>query len=141
MGKRGPVPKRTAARRRRTTDGVETTITQREGRALPPQLPEDAHPLARAWYDSLASSGQSNYYEPSDWAAAVYVAEAVTRNLAARRFSHQAFATIFSAMTDLLTTEASRRRVRMEIERARDEEESAAGVAAIEDYRAMLGLE
>ena len=141
MGKRGPVPKRTAARRRRTTDGVETTITQREGRALPPQLPEDAHPLARAWYDSLAASGQSNYYEPSDWAAAVYVAEAITRNLTARRFSHQAFATIFSAMTDLLTTETSRRRVRMEIEHARDEEESAAGVAAINDYRAMLGLE
>ena len=87
------------------------------------------------------ASGQSNYYEPSDWAAAVYVAEAITRNLAARRFSHQAFATIFSAMTDLLTTETSRRRVRMEIERARDEEESATGVAVIEDYRAMLGLE
>ena len=43
-------------------------------------------------------------------------------------------------MTDLLTTEASRRRVRMEIEHARDEEEPT-GVAAIEDYRAMLGLE
>ena len=73
---------------------------------MPPQLSEDTHPVARAWYDSLASSGQSDYYEPSDWAAAVYVAEAISRNLAARRFSHQAFATIFSAMADLLTTEA-----------------------------------
>ena len=141
MGRRGPVPKRTATRRRRNADSVETTTTQREGRALPPELPEDSHAVARAWYDSLAASGQSTYYEPSDWAAAVYVAEAITRNLAARRFSYQAFATIFSAMADLLTTEASRRRVRMEIERARDEEEESAGVAAIEDYRAMLGLE
>ena len=107
---------------------------------MPPQLSEDTHPVARAWYDSLASSGQSDYLEPSDWAAAVYVAEAISCNLAARRFSHQVFATIFSAMADLLTTEAPRRGVRVEIERARDEEEST-GVAAINDYRAMLGLE
>ena len=39
------------------------------------------HPLANAWYAFLASSGQSAFYEPSDWGLAVLVAESMSRDL------------------------------------------------------------
>ncbi|PSJ29566.1 hypothetical protein B7P34_06775 [Streptosporangium nondiastaticum] len=97
------------------------------------------HAIACDWYLSLGASGQSQFYEPSDVATARYVAEAMSRNLAAGRFSAQLFAAVSSAMTELLTTEGARRRVRVELERAPAEEENPAGVTAIADYRAALG--
>jgi hypothetical protein len=76
------------------------------------------HPIAANWYESLAISGQSIWYEPSDWAAAQYLAEAMTRNLEAYKFSSQLFGAAWQAMNDLMTTEGSRRRLRLELERA-----------------------
>ncbi|MEW2580139.1 hypothetical protein [Streptomyces syringium] len=102
--------------------------------------PEDSwHPIARDWYCSLSTSGQSQFYEPSDVATARYVAEAMSRNLAGARFSAQLFAAVSSAMTELLTTEGARRRVRIELEREPAEKGTPAGVTAIADYRAALG--
>ena len=103
------MPKRSTERRRRNKVPGETTV-HREGEVKPPSLPKDTHAIARRWYQSLVESGQSEFYEPSDWAAALYVAEAMTRNLKAPRFSAQMFGAIWSAMDDLLTTESARRR-------------------------------
>jgi hypothetical protein len=133
------VPKRTEVRRRRNKDADGLTTVR--GRAadsvtVPPADP-DWHPVARSWYLSLQASGQSHWYEPSDWAFAVYVAEAMSRNLQqGGRMSAQMFAAVMSAMTELLTTEGARRRVRMEL--AKDEPTEDASVTAIDDYRKML---
>lgn len=98
------------------------------------------HPVAQAWFRSLEQSGQSQFYEPSDWAAARYVAEVMSRNLTASRFSAQLFAGVWTAMSELLTTEGARRRARLEIERETGQEDpETAEVAAIEDYRRTLG--
>lgn len=39
------------------------------------------HPIAAAWYAALGKSGQSIFYEPSDWALAMMIAESMSRDL------------------------------------------------------------
>ena len=138
-GTRGPVPKRSNERRRRNKESkVETVKPLTEKVKQPPADPK-WHPIAREWYESLAISGQAHFYEPSDWIFAKYVAEAMSRNLKApkTKFSSVLFASVCSGMSDLLTTEAARRRVRMEIER-NGVSEQPASVTAIADYRKRL---
>lgn len=137
MGSRGPVPKRSTERRRRNKDSQITATVKTAGPVKAPPASKDWHPIARSWYRSLKESGQSQFYEPSDWAAAKYVAEVMSRHLAREQPSAQLFTGIWSALTDLLTTEAARRRVRMEVERGDDEPEDA-GVTALDEYRRAL---
>ncbi|MFJ9408569.1 hypothetical protein [Streptomyces sp. NPDC101393] len=98
------------------------------------------HPIAADWFESLIDSGQSHYYEASDWATAVYVAEAMSRNLKQGKFSAQLFQSVMSGMTELLTTEGARRRARVELERAGETEQSVdPAVALMDDYRKAAG--
>lgn len=96
------------------------------------------HPIAADWYRSLETSGQAVFFQPSDWAAARYVAEVMSRNLRAGRFSAQLFAACWSAMGELLTTEGARRRVRIEVKAETSEPDEDASVTAIADYRRAL---
>lgn len=141
MGQRGPVPKRSDERRRRNKESEPDKVRAIVEHVVVPKPSLKWHPIAKAWYEALAESGQSKFYEPSDWAAAQYVAESMSINLrqAKARFSAVLFSAVWTAMGDLLTTEAERRRVRMEIDRGAEQLELPAGVAAIEDYRRELG--
>lgn len=112
-----------------------TTTAKVAGAVEIPQPSDSWHPIAVAWYESLAESGQSQFYEPSDWASAVLVAEVMTVNLSAGRFSSELFKGVWSAMGELLSTEGSRRRVRLEVERAVDEPK---GVTSIVEYKRRL---
>lgn len=133
----GPVPKRSEERRRRNKpEGPALAKVAASGAVVAPEPSEAWHAVAVAWYRSLADSGQVRFYEPSDWATAYYVAEAMSRNLDANaRFSAQLFASVMSAMTDLLTTEGARRRARLEIEREQAEPETPAAVKIMDKYR------
>ena len=133
MATRGPVPKPSSQRRRRNKESRVTTAPT--GHVAPPAPEPDPtwQPIAAEWFCSLSESGQSQFYEPSDWATARYVAEAMSRNLASSRLSGQLFAAVMAAMTELLTTEGSRRRARVELERAEPVEPP--GVALMADYR------
>lgn len=135
----GPIAKRSTERRRRNIVPGETVI-RKTARVVVPGLPkkgsdEDVHPIARRWYNSLKASGQSEYFEPSDWAAALYVCEAMTKNLSGR-FSAQLFAVVWAAMEDLLTTEQARRKARIEVERGLGEEKE--GPTPLDVYRKMV---
>lgn len=66
---------------------------------------------------ALTESAQAKYFEPSDWQAARFVAHEMDRYIRSARPSSQMFAALMSAMSDLLVTEGTRRRVRIEIER------------------------
>lgn len=153
----GPPPKRRAERRRRNVSGDESTVvvgedgalaeTKPDGETVPvvlnrglpvPDPPVGAHAIAVAWYEALKVSGQAIYFEPSDWAAALLVVEVMTRNLAGRRFSAELFGRVWTAMTDLLTTEGARRRVRIEIERKTGTPIKSVSDAAIVDYKRRL---
>lgn len=131
---RGPVPKRQSQRRRQNKP-EKTDQVKAHGKVAVPEVSETWHPVAKDWFKSLAESGQAQFFEPSDWQGARFVAEAMTENLNAGRFSAQLFASVWTAMGELLTTEGSRRRVRLEIERETGDPDEEAAVAAIDDYR------
>lgn len=116
MGTRGPVPKRSDQRRRMNKPEIPVSTAPAGKVERNPADPE-WHPIAHSWYESLAESGQSAFYQRSDWETARYVAEAMSRNLVASRFSAQLFAAVMSATTSLLATEGDRRRLRIELER------------------------
>lgn len=138
----GPVPKRSDQRRRRNTSDGPTLAKAEAGKApVIPRASGDWHPIAKRWFQSLKDSGQAQFYEQSDWLTAVYVAEAMSRNLASTKFSAQLFQSVMSAMTDLLTTEGARRRARVELEREEIGEDpaEAARVTLMESYRKAAG--
>lgn len=155
MGARGRVPKRSDQRRR-------TNSPEPEKVELPPAdvtVPEPDgkwHEVAVAWYSSLKDSGQSKFYEASDWATAYLIAENISRELKPQVVSvveetgEPVWASVpmkgatlgayLKAMSTLLVTEGDRRRAGVELRRA-----SAAAsavdhpaVAELDDYRARL---
>lgn len=133
----GPVPKRDDQRRRRNVPAVPTTRAVGAAEVAVPEPDAGWHPIARDWFVSLAGSGQGRFYEPSDWQTARYVAESMSRNLSAGRFSAQHFAAVMSAMTDLLTTEGARRRARLELDRPESEGKPAAKASSRDRLRAV----
>lgn len=153
MGQRGPIPNRSddLARPRERKGSDQQSVTK--GVARPATIPEadpEWHPIARMIWDAMLESGQSDFYQSTDWAVAYSLCEEISRykeplvnsktgELYYKR-SGQMFQTINAAMGDLLLTEAHRRRVRIELE-APVEEETPAALVAIQDYREGLGLE
>lgn len=125
------VPKRSTERRRRNKTN-ETKVVVVGGVTVPP-VDDSWHQIAQDWYNSLAESGQAQWYEPSDWAAARLVAATMTRFMHNEESTAAMASAIWTAMNDLLTTEASRRRSRMEIERALQEPENKP--TAMDKYR------
>lgn len=163
----GPPPKRSDQRRRRNAAGPELgEITEAPGAVEVPIPPadQDWHPLAAGWYESLADSGQSSFYEPSDWAVAKLIAEnmsrelrplplidseghavldsrgkPIVRKLPMRGASVSAY---LRAMSSLLVTEGDRRRLRLELQRLKPNGEDKPAhpeVPNLDDYRGRLG--
>lgn len=158
MGATGPAPKRDAERRRRNAKTVPTTTVQiddliREPVEIP-AVDESWHEIAKHWYESLARSGQSVFYEPSDWATAVVLAEALHRELSPQPFvvGQGEFATVemhtlpikgssltalLKGMTALMVTEGDRRRLSIELERKRATDEATAALAGASSISAQ----
>lgn len=80
-----------------------------------PTCPRGLHPIARRWYKSLAQSGQSQFYTASDWATALVAAHLLSEYMdGGRPVAIMAEWRTLSA--SLLTTEADRRRVYLELQ-------------------------
>jgi hypothetical protein len=137
----GPVPKRSDQRRR--VNKPEIGVDTAPGATSVTWPIADAlwHPIARDWYHSLRASGQSAFYEPSDVAVARLVAQGMSELLSADRMSAQLFQSVLSGTTQLMSTEADRRRLRIEL--ARDDigpsDAELAATADMEAYRQRLG--
>lgn len=118
MGSRGPVPKRSDQRVRRNKDDVPIDTVEAIGPVDIPALGfPDPHELVVDLYRSLSESAQSRYYEPSDWQYAKFALHFADKLLKSPRPSAQLLASVNQMLTDLLVSEGSRRRVRLEIER------------------------
>lgn len=125
MGERGPIPKRSDNRvRRNVTDenGVSTKMAPAAINVKPPAEDRAWHPVIKGWYRSLKESGQSVFYEPSDWQAARFLAHYASKVLRAAEDTNDptplraaSIGRIWSMMGDLMTTETSRRRARVEL--------------------------
>jgi hypothetical protein len=157
MAARGPVPKRSSERRRtnKPVDGAKITTAPAAKTVVAPVADDAWHKVALTWYDSLALSGQSRFYEPSDWATAFLIAESISRDLSPQvvGFTEKegaitatiplkgaSLSAYLKAMSSLLVTEGDRRRSRVELERgAVVDEDEAASVTALADFQSKLG--
>ncbi|MEW1546874.1 hypothetical protein [Streptomyces tsukubensis] len=120
-GPSGPAPKRPEERRRRNKDGVEIQVAPQHYRNVAQArdgLDETWHPIAQQLWRSFGDSPQAFYFEPSDWAQLQYVIEAAHASLTRYedRISVDTLAAVVQALEDFLTTEATRRRVRVAVE-------------------------
>lgn len=118
MGVRGPIPKRSDERIRRNKDEALEKVAAIGVVRQPPLDFDDPHPLVVDLYLSLAESAQSRFYEPSDWQFAKFALHFADQLLKSRRPSAQLLASVQTMLTDLLVSEGSRRRVRLEVERS-----------------------
>lgn len=145
-GSGGPPPKRSDHRRRSNKTAGEQRVgeaTKAPGAESVPVPPADPawHPLAIEWYESLARSGQSKFYEPSDWTTAKLLAETISRELSPQALTYQGHVTevlpmtvkagvlsaLLKGMSDLMVTEGSRRRIALELQRPKGAESSGDG--------------
>lgn len=134
----GPVPKRDSERIRRNKPEVETTVIEMIGQVGPPALGiVDPHPITQDFYDSLLESGQSKFYEPSDWQYARLCFHFVDQLLKSGKPSSMILQQVNSMLGDLLVAEGQRRRVRMEIQR--DTPESNNVIEAGDMFRQRFG--
>jgi len=129
MGVRGPVPKRSEDRIRRNKDesGPVEKIAAIGTVDVPPLGLEDPDPMVIDFYESLKNSAQARYYEASDWWLAKFAAKAIDdylKNDRGKAKSAMMLQTVLSMLSDLLMTEADRRRLRLEIERNPNGEDS-----------------
>lgn len=156
MGTRGPVPKRSDQRRR--TNAPDGPIDHAAGAAVveSPDADPNWHPVALAWFESLKESGQSKFYEPSDWATAFLIAESMSRDLSPQAIGiaektgevvrdviplkGASLSAYLRAMSVLLVTEGDRRRLQIELERTPAADPDAERAAAtVTDIRSRLG--
>jgi len=121
-----------------------------------PRVNSRWHPIAKRWFQALAASGQAQFYEPSDWAAAELLAESMSRDLRPQvvgitdsgkvvkesiPLKGASLAAYLKAFGSLLVTEGDRRRVRLELERPVPEggEEGGDNVTFLDQFRGGLG--
>jgi hypothetical protein len=132
----GPVPKRSEERVRRHKPDVPTDVIEMVGRVEVPDLGIPfAHDLVIDFWAALRESGQTKYYEPTDWQYARMALWFVNDMLRRAEDSGKAPSSMMlqqvnSMLADLLVAEGQRRRVRMEIER----EQQTAEVFKISDH-------
>lgn len=136
---KGPVPKRSDLRIRRNKPVIEIDKVEVLGDVKIPDLDiDDPHPMVVDIYESLTHSGQAYYYEPSDWQYARFAMHFANQLLKTGRPGSQLLAVVQQMFTDLLISEGSRRRMRMEVERNKSSDDGK--VIDISDvYRQKLG--
>lgn len=109
-----PLPKRSDQRRRvNKVPGLQQAAGAK--RVPVPQPDGEWHPIARDWFASLAKSGQSQFYEPSDWQYARVIAHQLSKTLETNRSQAGMMTALLAGMSELLVTEGSRRRLRLEL--------------------------
>lgn len=155
----GPVPKRSSQRRRQNKPDVPVEHAEGAPVSDPPESDESWHPVALAWFTALGKSGQSQFYEPSDWQVAVLIAESISRDLKpqfvgfeegvdddghdfkkvalqALPLKGSALTAYLRGMSSLLVTEGDRRRLRLELEKPPEPgSERDAAISDLASYR------
>jgi hypothetical protein len=121
MGARGPLPKRTKARAGHRAKAELAEEYRVPYVVEPPPAPEDLHPRALRFWHALARSGQSAFFEPSDWELAgmrVRIQSVMETALDAKAVPPANLIGELSKIDARLgVTESDRRRMRVEVER------------------------
>lgn len=137
----GPPPKREDQRRRRNKnpDGL-TTVTAAGGkRGELPRVSPHWHPLMKDWFRSLKESGQSQFYEASDWQTARLLAEVMSQELNSGEPVKASMLGEFNrAAASLMTTEGERRRLRVELQSPQADQDDETVVSIMARYKDKL---
>lgn len=130
------MPKLAGERRRRNAPAGPELVTVPIVAASSTEAADPTwHPVILAWFDGLREGPEAEFMTPAGWGFARYLAERESRNLQLARPSAQTSALFVASQADLLTTEGSRRRLRVELERR-----PVVGVdARIDAWRALRG--
>lgn len=146
----GPIPKKDAERRRRNKTGGNSAIPAEVvnvdellvGEVEVPQPDENWHSIARQIYDSVLSSGQVIWMEPSDWSVLYLLCESISRDLNPQvvgiteggdvvketiPLKGASLSSYLKAFAALMMTEGDRRRLRIELERKKRLDAAAEG--------------
>ena len=106
---RGPVPKRSDQRRRRNkpeADAPAVVVAMGQQVVKPPTEDRAWHPYAKDWFRALKRSGQSQFYQESDWREAKLVAWLITQELSSPTGARAGMMdVIFSRADALMTTD------------------------------------
>lgn len=128
------IPKRSDQRRRRNAQPVEKSSAG--VRPVVPVAPDNWCERAKGWLAGLAASGQSEFYEASDWQLALVAGDLLTK------FGETGRANLIEQFlkisTVLLASEGDRRRAYLELRR--DLEEEVEKEKASDRARRLLGV-
>lgn len=131
---RGPVPKRSdqRVRRNKAPDGAEVVRLTTTSQVKPPAEDKTWHISAKRWFRSLKKSSQNQFYEQSDWAYAQLAADLLSAEMNRDKPRAVMVAQILSMMDNLLTSEGARRRVRIELVRAGQDDGKVADIVPMD---------
>ena len=111
------MPKLAAERRRRNAPSGPELVTVPTVVASSEAADPTWHPVIVGWFDGLRAGPEAEFMTQAGWGFARYLAERESRNLQLARPSAQTSALFVASQADLLTTEGSRRRLRVELDR------------------------
>ena len=131
---RGPVPKRSdqRARRNKQPEGAQVVQIATTSQVKPPAEDKSWHITAKRWFRSLKKSAQQEFYEPSDWAYAQLAADLLSAEMAREKPRAVMISQILTMMDNLLTSEGARRRVRIELVRAGQDQDGEAEIVPMD---------
>lgn len=139
----GPVPKPESQRRRRNKPksfGEAEPEVVAAAVDAPALGIDGAHQLVVDLYASLAESVEGRFYSPADWQRARLEMNYLNELLLGDKTpGAMAWATVQSALGDLLVSPADKRRLGIELQRKRVDSDEDAAVAQIDEYRRRLG--
>ena len=149
MGARGRVPKRIEDRLGKVSKATKEAVKRKappKSAASSPDLDLTVlHPVARGWFVGLRDGDPGKYMLAQDWYAAYAVAIMLGKCLNSQKPGANMFRVCWQAMGDFLTTEAARRRVRMELggelsvhRNDEEEEEGLGGISWMAEHRNEL---
>lgn len=134
----GPIPNRESdlARPRARKGGDQMPVIKGTLRPLSEALEPDPNwePIAIELYESLFSSGQSDYYQDSDIALAWSLCDDLSYAKRSPKRSGQLLQTIYSGLERLAVAYGDRMRLRLELSTPPPEEDDAE-VVAMDAYR------
>lgn len=138
----GPAPKRDGERVRRNKPTVALRIGQAQP-ATPPAEDRKWHITAKRLYRSLKNSGQTTFWQQSDWEYARLTMDELSKALKTAKdkpLRAGQLAELNKMLAELMVTEPARRRARVELQHAAgDEAETHATITDITDFRGMYG--
>jgi hypothetical protein len=104
-----------------------------------PQASESWHPSAQSWFRSLSLSGQSDFYEASDWATAVFCAQLYDAFLRTRKSTMLPAFLRLSERLGVTIVDRKRNRIELDEPEVSDVDEDAADDAVIA-WHGRLGI-